>query len=69
MDQQARTNSCMSTSSDPETSGGESATSGFSSGGSDVSKAAESTDENVTMTLGRPAKRQKPALKPKRTLR
>jgi len=69
----ARTDSWTS---DAETSSGDSAcsTSGFSSAGSDVTKEAAaaatgSADENVaTVTLGRAFKRQKPALKPKRTL-
>ena len=69
MNQPVRTDSCTSTSSgDVDSSSGDSATSGFSSAGSDVTKATGSTDENETMTLGRAAKRQKPAIKPKREL-
>ena len=66
----ARTDSCASTSSDNETSSGDSATSGFSSAGSDVTRptTGNCTDEIETMTLGRAAKRPKPALKPKRTI-
>jgi len=57
----------MSVSSDTET-WSDSATSGFSSAGSDVNKSTGTGDENatVTMTLGRNAKGQKPAVKPKR---
>jgi len=51
-----------STSSDNETSSGDSATSGFGSAGSDVNRAAKIRDEHATQTIGR----QKPALKPKR---
>lgn len=62
-----RTDSRTSASSDVETGSGDSATSGFSSGGSDVSKATGSSDENATatVTLGRNFKRQKPPVKPK----
>ena len=62
---QART----SASSDTEVSSGDSATSGFCSGPSDVivdKTTVVSGDNSETMTLGRNAKRQKPVVKPKR---
>jgi len=67
-EQSPRTESRTSASSDVEVSSGDSATSGFSSGGSDVNKTTETGNsyENTAVTLGRISKRQKPAVKPKR---
>ena len=69
VDHQRPTRTCSQTSasSDIESGSGDSSTSGFSSGGSDVSKAAGSNDENGTATLRRNSRSQKPAVKPKRT--
>jgi len=67
VERQPRTNSQTSASSDIESGSGDSATSGFSSAGSDVIKATGGSDENATATQRRNAKCPKPVVKPKRT--
>lgn len=67
VDDSPRTDSRTNSASSDAEGSGDSSTSGFSSAGSDVNKATEISYENSTVTLGRNIKRQKPAVKPKRT--
>lgn len=67
VDHSPRTDSRTNSASSDAEGSGDSSTSGFSSAGSDVNKATEISYENSTVTLGRNIKRQKPAVKPKRT--